>query len=633
MQEIKDKTIAVITGNCSINEEADAIRGICSAAKESGWNVFIFDALTSFLEKKDFHLETTIFSLLNFQSVAGVIITQNIMNEKALGESLINKCREHGLPVISLGYKSSLCHSYTYRNEDFIEHITDHVIEKHNCKTLNFVAGMKNNLFSEQRLKAFKRSLKKHNLPFDKKRLFYGEFWEGKTLMEMDKFFESGISVPDAFICSNDVMAMSVISKLNEHGYSVPDDVIVTGYDGIEFEHYSSPRLTTAKCNYTKLGALTFEGLLKLIAGKRVPKLQSIEPEIIFTQSCGCQSNVKHHQHNLALKAMSRIGGMRYITGLTHKLASFAACSNNVSSLSHAIAGKGFYNPNTWILLNQDYASPKSSLVYSHKNPYSDFVDCMTVSENYEHYYDYPPIRRSQYIPNLNKIISEGITNLVFINLSFGEENIGYLVSSYDDNDVSMYNMEVFSQNLSQGLSSIKYRAKLEYMTVCDVLTGIYNRRGFFAKITSRMEELSYNEKENKKKELVIFSIDMDELKFINDTYGHKEGDWAIKKLAEVIKSTGGPSAISARFGGDEFVTAFISSENSQSIISSFKEKFSISLNELNSKSGKPYSINASIGAKAASISSKTKIEKIIAKADEMMYSDKATKKRSHPRK
>lgn len=632
MQDIKAKSIAVITGNCSINEESDAIKGICSAAKIAGWNVFIFDALNSSMQDYEPLLDTSIFSLLNYETVSGVIITQNIMNNKELGDSLVNKLRENGLPVISLGYKSSICHSYIYQNSDYIEKITDHVIEKHNCRTLNFVAGIKNNIFSDARIKAFKRSLKKHDILFEKKRLFYGEFWEGPTMAEMEKFLESGLSLPDAFICSNDVMAMAVISCLNNHGYSVPDDVIVTGYDGVEFERYSTPRLTTAKCNYVQLGELTFKSLLKLISGDRVPKIQSLNPEIIFSQSCGCQNRRNNHQLNLALKAMNSIGSLQYINMLSHKLATISAYSQDLESFRHTIAGKGFYNPNTWVLLNHDFDSPKSSKIYTSENPYSHFVDCFIVSENYEHYYDVPPIRHSEYIPDLKRIIQSGITNLVLMNLSFGGENIGYLVSSYDDTSRPLNSIEVFSNVLSQGLSSIKYRSKLEYMTVRDVLTGIYNRRGFFTEITSKVEELSASEDENKKQHLIIFSIDMDELKFINDTYGHKEGDWAIKKLAEVISIAGGPDSISSRFGGDEFVSAVISSEKPEKVILSFKEKLSVLLTELNHKSGKPYSINASVGAKSSSISAKTKIDKVIAKADEMMYSDKASKKRSHPR-
>lgn len=627
MQEIRKKSIAVLTGNCSINEENDAVRGICKTAKKAGWNVFIFDAMNNFLQDDKPVSEISIFSLLNFQSVSGVIITQNVMNVKELGESLIAKCIENNIPVISLGYKTASCHSIVYANSDYLEQIVDHVIEKHGCKTLNLVAGIENNIFSENRIKAFKRSLKNHGLTFDKKRMFYGQFWEMPTREGMNKFFESGLSLPDAFICCNDMMAMTVCAELSARGYSIPDDVIVTGYDGVEFEHYSNPRLTTAKCDYETLAVFGFESLLKLIDGKKVPKLQTMKPDLLFSESCGCVRKYKH-QHNLAMKAMNSIGSLRYINTLSYKLAASASYAGSLKQLRHILPGKGFYNPNCWVLLNHGYDSLKAKNPYNSKNPYSDYVDCFLVSHFYEHYYDIPPIRKSMYIPNLREVLESGVTNLLFINLSFGEENIGYLVTSFDDSDVSLIGMENFAQGLSQSLSTLKFQSQLEYMTIRDMLTGIYNRRGFFSEMTARIQQTDMSSKKN----LIIFSIDMDELKYINDTFGHLEGDYAIKKMAEAITKAGGSDAINSRFGGDEFVSAIISKEKADKVINDFKTRLILTLSEINEKSGKPYTISTSVGAKSTTIGSATKIEKIIAKADELMYSDKASKKRSHPR-
>ncbi|MCF0242073.1 MAG: GGDEF domain-containing protein [Treponema sp.] len=630
MQEIKTKSIAVLTGQCSINEENDAVRGICSAAKKVGWNVFIFNALKTSLQNDLPVLETSIFSLLNFDSISGVIITQNIMNDKELGERLVHECKAHKIPVFSLGYKSPLCHSYFYESNDYLEHIVDHVIEKHGCKTLNLVAGIENNVFSENRIKAFKNSLKKHNLSFDKRRLFYGQFWEGPTSAGMKEFFNSGLPLPDAFICCNDLMAMTVCSELYEHGYSVPKDVIVTGYDGIEFEHYSTPRLTTAKCNYETLGSLCFENLVKIITGKKVPKHQTISPELIFSESCGCQNGFKSNHNNLAMKAMKNIGGLRYIGTLTHMLATAASYANSIEDLRRVLPSQSYYNPNCWVLLNHDYDSPQSPNPYSIKNPFSEKVDCFLIPKKYDQDNKNLPISHKEYIPHLKEVIESGITNIVFMNLTFGDESIGYMAVPYDHLGLSLDSMEVFAQGLSQGLSSIKYRTQLEYMTVRDMLTGIYNRRGFFSEMDRKFEEAK--EKNLKKHHFIVFSIDMDELKYINDTYGHREGDFAITKMAEMITKAGGPNATTARFGGDEFVIAIFTNENVDEMISKFKENLNDIMIETNKAIKKPYKIKASLGAESSTINTKTKLEKLIAKADELMYTEKASKKQNNQR-
>lgn len=631
MQDIRNKSLAVITAECSINAENDMVRGLCRAAKKAGWNLFIFDALSTSWKDGQTVLETSIFSLLNFDSVSGVFITQNVMNIPELREDILQKCRNHNLPVISLGYKTPDCHSVIYENADYIEQIVDHVIEKHGCRTLNLVAGLENNVFSENRIKAFKKSLKKHGIAFDRKRMFYGQFWEIPTKEGVEKFLASGLPLPDAFICCNDVMAMAVCEVLQEKGITVPDDVIVTGYDGIEFERYSNPRLTTAKCSYETLGETGFEAMVKLVQKKKVPKIQKLIPTLVFTESCGCKHRTISGTKNLALKAMNATGTLRFMNSLYHRLTITADHSNTMEQFRRELPGKGFYDPDCWVLLNHNYTLPDSGTNYTSKNPYSDFVDCFIVSRSYEHYYDIPPIRHKVYIPDLREILNSGITNLLFMNLSCGEENIGYIVSPFDEKNFSTSGKEFFSMGLSQGLSSIKYRSQLEYMTVKDLLTGILNRRGFFNEITARVNEAM--KPESGKHNLIIFSIDMDELKYINDTFGHKEGDAAIRKMAAIISKTSGPDAINSRFGGDEFVSAIITKKNPEKTINDFREKLVTAFTETNERSGKPYRIQASLGAKSTVITPKTKIEQVIAKADEMMYTDKTSKKRSHPRK
>jgi diguanylate cyclase (GGDEF)-like protein len=80
-----------------------------------------------------------------------------------------------------------------------------------------------------------------------------------------------------------------------------------------------------------------------------------------------------------------------------------------------------------------------------------------------------------------------------------------------------------------------------------DELTGLYNRRGFFGLAQRQIEDsLSYPM-------MIIFS-DIDDLKSINDTHGHPEGDFAIRQVAEILTQTFRGGDIVARIGGDEFV-------------------------------------------------------------------------------
>ena len=68
---------------------------------------------------------------------------------------------------------------------------------------------------------------------------------------------------------------------------------------------------------------------------------------------------------------------------------------------------------------------------------------------------------------------------------------------------------------------------KLQTMSITDELTGLYNRRGFFTIAKQQM-----NVSERSKKDMLLFSADLDNMKHINDTFGHQEGDKALIEIA-----------------------------------------------------------------------------------------------------
>jgi len=89
---------------------------------------------------------------------------------------------------------------------------------------------------------------------------------------------------------------------------------------------------------------------------------------------------------------------------------------------------------------------------------------------------------------------------------------------------------------------------KLNNLSQTDELTGLYNRRGFISLTRSSLELAQRMGKSG-----LLFFIDMDGLKVINDSYGHEEGDIAIKEIANILRSAFRKSDIVARLGGDEF--------------------------------------------------------------------------------
>ncbi len=159
---------------------------------------------------------------------------------------------------------------------------------------------------------------------------------------------------------------------------------------------------------------------------------------------------------------------------------------------------------------------------------------------------------------------------------------------------------------------------ELRAMSLRDDLTGLYNRRGLFFLAEHHLRVI----KRMKSRPFLLF-LDLDRMKWINDTFGHPEGDRALKELAELMRKTFRESDILARFGGDEFVVfgGMSSLGTTQIIISRL-----LSHLEERNKSDSRYRLSVSIGAVEYPSLDFPSLEEMIVQADNLMYQDKQKK-------
>ena len=145
-----------------------------------------------------------------------------------------------------------------------------------------------------------------------------------------------------------------------------------------------------------------------------------------------------------------------------------------------------------------------------------------------------------------------------------------------------------------------------------DDLTGLHNRRGFLALAGQQLKQAHRNSQE-----LLLFSADLDNLKQINDSYGHQEGDTALIRTTKALQHTFRNSDILARFGGDEFSALALeaSRQNEQSILDRLKEN----LKQANAGESR-YSLSLSIGVARFDPRRPVTLEQLMEQADQAMY-------------
>jgi diguanylate cyclase (GGDEF)-like protein len=159
-----------------------------------------------------------------------------------------------------------------------------------------------------------------------------------------------------------------------------------------------------------------------------------------------------------------------------------------------------------------------------------------------------------------------------------------------------------------------KERVHFEYRINHDSLTGIYNRDFFESRC------LRLNEIENTS--VAILVCDLDELKTMNDTYGHKQGDALIKNAAWVLQEFSSEDVTVARLGGDEFVFLVTGKSKGEAkhLVSSIINR----VNEYNANSNIEMKISIGFAFSPNSIGQMTRL---FAQADKNMYANKNERK------
>lgn len=158
-----------------------------------------------------------------------------------------------------------------------------------------------------------------------------------------------------------------------------------------------------------------------------------------------------------------------------------------------------------------------------------------------------------------------------------------------------------------------QYEDTIREISLKDELTGLRNRRGFMV-----LAEAEFLLARRLKRRLALFYADLDDMKHINDTYGHAEGDNALRDVSELLKKTFRDSDIIARLSGDEF--AVLALEPSPDRPEHIIQRLESNIIEHNRSAGRRYILALSIGMVSMAPGSEMSMETLLSQADANMY-------------
>ncbi len=554
----------------------------------------------------------------NIPNLAGILLFGEMIRSDTINQHIIQLAHRKKLPVFMLEREYEGCINMAFRYADGFEKVARHMVEDHGCDDIVVVAGIKGNPFSEERINLCRSILEEHGKALPPEKVIYGDFWDEPTYKALDGYFSAGGRLPKAFLCINDAMAIAVCIYLSERNIKVPDQVRVSGFDGILQGESHVPAITTARPDF----AFMFGKMLDRVnvwhpdeAGRT--EVWPIPFEFIPRESCGC---------------------MQADTFLSTKKSGELKIDNLI--YTRHIRALGNFIRTTLSMNSLEKLSDRLSALFSSwPNPYyyAAVLDDKNRSQAYcvlhgRHGLFAPAFSfcwREAPVPDAASVRRDHSIRILMLQLLQNEEEtMGYLVSGMQIwNQREQDRFEEEALFLSAALNAVIGNRRLEEannailrLAEHDYLTGLYNRRGFLRELERRLYL-----PESRGLTLTLFAMDMDRLKSINDIHGHHEGDYAIQCLAKALEQVTREKGICARYGGDEFAFAFLDRQSLIPDLESIRESIETSARTICGP--KEYLISASLGASACPVGADLSLDQVLAEADRSLYLDKSARK------
>lgn len=615
------------------------VRALNKYAVQQGYRLFIFHS------KTDFYLpltptddgEMSIFQLIQYHMLDAMIVLPDTIKRDSVLQSIIDSCRSHNVPVISIDKFLEGCVNFRFDYSNSFETLCQHVVQKHHAKRLFMMAGVRDNTFSDERIHAFEKVMAENNITPDNYRIGYGDFWEKPTRETLEQWFiEEQCAIPDAIICANDTMAIVCSQFLQNHGYRIPEDCIVTGFDGISEANYHVPHITTCTQDYDTMGKEVIAAAIRLHQGLPVEPTRIIDFHILYSQSCGCEKPAPLNINNAMQDIADQLKRANERQELTCQVQSAVTSMTSLAELPEIIQDKFIFESMVFALNDDIFRAPDFGERHRNGEPFSEQVNVM-----YHRYFWAPqdacitPLE--QLIPDLSTMLRRE-DPVIFCPLHFLDLVMGYCAlqtdishDSYEkinsfmnamNSSLGIFHSQVHTKSINMQLKSAN--SELEKLYVHDHMTGLLNRRGFYRQFHQQLKESS-----GKNMSIVIISADLDGLKHINDTFGHTEGDNAITTVGKALVSSAIQGEVCSRFGGDEFTVAGVIADSDSCYFDSFRFRFREYLHRYNSISHKPYQVESSIGFCIQPMDKNVDLDQMIKVADDRMYEDKIQRRKA----
>lgn len=588
---MRKRRIAALMAGLNREYQRDFVRGMVREAQARNVELCIFacHGTTEEEETKNEEQEASIFDLpdlTDFDGVAALCATMATQHTRAHLLELM--AGQAGRPQVIVDDAGLQAVGMSFDDDSSVRALARHMVQSHGCRDFAVVTGPTGNPVSEARVRVYLEELAALGIQVPEENILVGS-WQRAGGQEAARAMLARERVPEVFFCCNDDMAFGVVDVLERNGLRVPEDVRVTGFDARQ--EAVGRGMTTILRPVKKAGEETVRVLCDWMEGHPPREKQVRLPtEIIYGDSCGCplkQSISRHYVRALGDEHQAMERALRQTSSFSNELADVLTIPAAGEVMNRFAA--------SWGMKELHVCVDPNFLKESQRAPQMGFPEKMLLLADHgaERCSGQRVFETRRLLPMLEEEHHQSAA-LAFCPLYCMQRNFGYVV--LDLEFATTLALHPFLAILGSGLMSMylqstvrAYAQALEQMSLHDTMTGLLNRRGY-----EREAALMLRVARSSHQRLAMLSMDMDDMKGINDRFGHLAGDQAIRGMGEAVRRLEAMGMTGVHISGDEFLAVGMMPEDMRE--EKLLQGIADGMTQVNRERAQSYQISASVG-------------------------------------
>ena len=614
------KTIGMFVCKATEYFQRTVCKAMAEQAEQWDYNLIIFSTFGEYDHNREYITgECNMLDIPCYEKLDAVVLLLDTFDIPEMVEQLLHRLKERiTCPVISIRKKQEGCINILSHDKEEISRMVYHMVDFHQAEKIYYLSGPAHMYDIVSREEGFRETVVRRGLDFDESYIYPGNLWYDVGERAVDYFLSLSGRLPDAILCANDYMAISVCEELNRRHIDVPGDIRITGFDDVVEARQSYPQITTVRVRPEDFAICAMEVIRQYDRGEMLDEVYWIGSQNEYRDSCGCGQPGK----NLVTMFRQLLENNRRLihlgkqnTFMVFRMESITQYGELPDLIGKFIEGNEGVE-NFFICLNE------GNRYENQKEEGCPFTRDMMLAIH-AHYNDAHVIEvdmprelfdRRQLLP---APFQRTAPQIYYVNpIHYKEHSFGYALIAFEHHQFRECGdfYQSFLINLSSVLQTIWLQKHIQelneekfHLLRYERETDIYNQYGFLEEVSEWVRAAC-----EQKESLAFFCIQIVNLQKITEQYGWAEKDYVISGVAAAIRSVMMEHGehIIGRVGENEFY--MVGKNRSKEERKDIETQVITAVNKMNLEWDKEYLVEISSGGQVQNMKQSLGVEECL---------------------